>query len=37
MTVNDPSSFFESLPAAAAGTTTIGGDLVVHRMGFGTM
>lgn len=32
-----PSQFFESPSAAAAGTITIGGDLVVHRMGFGTM
>ncbi|GCE31260.1 oxidoreductase [Dictyobacter alpinus] len=37
MTVNSASQFFESLPAAAAGSITIGGDLVVHRMGFGTM
>lgn len=27
----------ESLPAAAAGTITIGGDLTVNRMGFGAM
>lgn len=36
MTMDFPSQSFESLPAAA-GTITIGGDLVVHRMGFGTM
>ncbi|MEA2714441.1 MAG: pyridoxine 4-dehydrogenase, partial [Gemmatimonadales bacterium] len=26
-----------AVPAAAAGTITIGGDLTVNRMGFGTM
>jgi hypothetical protein len=26
-----------SLPAAAAGTITLGGDLTVNRMGFGAM
>jgi pyridoxine 4-dehydrogenase len=37
MTITSPTSSVDDRPAAAAGTFSIGGDLAVNRVGYGTM